>query len=162
VKQEREFVSFVERRGAVLLRTARLLVIDDGEAEDALQTALLRLCRHWPVEAPDAYVRRTLVNLASDRARRRHLVPTPSEVADERLARLPDLADAVASQHALEHLVRQLPPRQRAAVVLRVLDGLSETETAAVMRCSAGTVKSNLSRGLSRLRELLPTAEVTQ
>jgi RNA polymerase sigma factor (sigma-70 family) len=127
-----------------------------------LQSALLRLCRHWPVQSPEAYLRRTLVNLAKDRGRRKHLVPDPAELADRALTRLPDPADAVASQAAIEHLMRSLPPKQRAAVVLRVLEGLSESEAAAAMGISLGTAKSNLSRGLARLRELLPQAEVSR
>jgi len=156
VREEDAFTEFVRQRGDALLRTARLLVPDRGEAEDALQTALLRLTRHWPVSEPDAYVRRTLVNLAKDRGRRRHLVPEPHEVAVAQLAVLPDHADAHASQAFLEGLLALVPERQRAAVVLRVIEGLSEAETAAAMSCSSGTVKSNLSRGLTRLRALLP------
>lgn len=89
------------------MRTARLLVIDHGEAEDALQTALLRLTRHWPVEAPEAYVRKALVNLARDRGRRKHLVATPAEHLEP--GGLPDHADAHASQAYLEVLLGRLP-----------------------------------------------------
>lgn len=156
VKDEAGFTEFVRERGDSLTRTARLLIPDRGEAEDAVQTALLRLCRHWPVAAPAGYVRRTLANLARDRGRRRHLVPEPVPDSEERLRTLPDHADAHASQAYLEELVRRLPERQRTAVVLRVIEGLSEAETAATMNCSPGSVKSNLSRGLARLRELLP------
>jgi RNA polymerase sigma-70 factor (sigma-E family) len=154
VSSEQDFTAFVRDRGDALLRAARWLVPDHGDAEDALQTALVRLARHWPVDEPEGYVRRTLVNLAKDRGRRRHLVPRPS--ADPPLTTWPDLADAVASQAALEQLLRQLPERQRTAVVLRVLIGLSEAETAAAMGCAAGTAKSNLARGLDRLRNLVP------
>ncbi len=157
MKYEQEFSAWVRERGDALLRTARLLIPDHGEAEDALQTALLRISRHWPVEAPDAYVRKALVNLAHDRSRRRHLVAEPAEVRDERRAALPDLGDALASQQALEQLLAQLPARQRVTVVLRVLEGYSEADTARVMGCAPGTAKSNLARGLARLRELLPT-----
>lgn len=159
MRHEQEFTAFVRERGDALLRTARLLVADRGDAEDVLQTALVRLSRHWPVEEPEGYVRRTLVNLSRDRSRRRHLVAQPAEVRDDRLTSLPDHADALASQAALEQLLALLPARQRAAVVLRVVEGRSEAETAQLMRCSAGTAKSNLSRGLSRLRELLPTQD---
>jgi RNA polymerase sigma-70 factor (sigma-E family) len=155
VKHEEEFTSFVRDRGDALTRTARLLIPDRGEAEDALQTALMRLTRHWPLAAPEPYVRRILVNLARDRGRRRHLVPTPA-AHEGHVQSVPDPADAHASQAFLEDLLLLLPSRQRCAVVLRVIDGLSEAETADAMRCSAGTVKSNLSRGLTRLRELLP------
>jgi RNA polymerase sigma-70 factor (sigma-E family) len=156
VREEDAFTEFVRRRGDALLRTARLLVRDPGEAEDALQTALLRLTRHWPVAEPEAYVRRTLVNLAKDRGRRRHLVPEPHELVVAQLAILPDHADSHASQAFLEAALALLPERQRSAVVLRVVEGLTEAETAAVMSCAPGTVKSNLSRGLSKLRDVLP------
>ena len=91
-----------------------------------LQLALLRLCRHWPVEHPPAYLRRTLVNLCRDRGRRRHLVPEPAEAREDQVGGMPDPADAHASQEALEHLLSALPARQRAAVVLRVQEQLDE------------------------------------
>ena len=156
MKDEDGFSDFVRRRGDALTRTARLLIPDRGDAEHAVQTALLRLTRHWPVDSPEAYVRRALVNLATDRGRRRHLVPEPAEPRDDRFRSLPDHADAHASQLFLEELLRLVPERQRSAIVLRVVEGLSESETAQTMGCSAGTVKSNLSRGLARLRDLLP------
>lgn len=156
MKDEDGFSDFVRRRGDALTRTARLLIPDRGDAEDAVQTALLRLTRHWPVSSPDAYVRQTLVNLARDRGRRRHLMPEPAPPREGWLASLPDHADAHASQAFLEDLLRRVPERQRSAVVLRVIEGLTEADTAKAMSCSAGTVKSNLSRGLARLRDLLP------
>ena len=154
-EEEEAFSLFVRSRGAALLRQARLLVPDDGEAEDALQTALLRLARHWSrgVDAPEAYVRAVLVNLARDRGRRRHLVPHPVVVDESATAdRAPDHLEVMASRAELDDLLSGLPPRQRAAVVLRVIVGLSEAETARAMRTSVGTAKSNLARGLARLR----------
>ncbi len=156
MKDEDGFSSFVRDHGSALLRTSRMLVRETADAEDVLQTALLRLSRRWPVEHPQAYMRRTLVNLTRDRHRRRHLVPTPYEGLEHTSSILPDLADAHAAQAALEHLLQSLPAKQRAAVVLRVLEGLSEAETARALGCSPGTVGSNLSRGLSRLRSVLP------
>ena len=150
------FTEFVREHGDALLRTTRLLVRDDTEAQDLLQTALLRLSRRWPVENPHAYVRRILVNLTRDRSRRRHLVPEPAEARDDRIDPLPDPADAHASQAALEQLLSLLPPKQRAAVVLRVIEGLSEAEAAAALRCTPSTVASNLFRGLTQLRAHLP------
>ncbi len=153
---EAGFTVFVREHGDGLLRTARLLVGDPAEAQDVLQTALLRLSGRWPVEQPHAYVRRSLVNLTRDRGRRRHLVPEPAQARDDRVAPLLDHADAHASQAALEQLLSLLPAKQRAAVVLRVVEGLSEAEAAAALRCAPGTVASNLSRGLARLRAHLP------
>lgn len=157
---EREFVAFVRERGDRLLRFARLLILDPGDAEDALQLALLRLVKHWPrgVNAPEAYVRTILVNIAKDGARRKHLVPVPvdTRLHDEVGA---DHAEAFHAQARLDLLLSQLPPRQRTTVVLRVIEGCSEAETAQLMRCSAGTVKSNLARGLASLRTTATTSE---
>lgn len=154
-EEEQAFTEFVSAHGDELLRCARRIFPDPAEAEDALQTALVRLARHWgrSLESPFGYVRTTLVNLAKDRFRRRHLVASPVEPGHHRELSTPDHADAVAAQAALEELLGLLPCRQRLTVVLRVLDGLSEAETAVVMRCSRGTVKSNLARGLQNLRE---------
>jgi RNA polymerase sigma-70 factor (sigma-E family) len=157
---EQDFTEFVRAHGDRLLRFARLLVPDAAEAEDVLQTALLRLTRHWSrrLESPEAYVRAALVNLARDRGRRRHLVPVPVQTDPDLLRTDPDHADAVAARSQLDQVLAALPPRQRVAVVLRVVDGLSEAETAALMRCSPGTVKSNLARGLEKVRALLQPA----
>lgn len=157
VDEEAAFSRFVGEHGDRLLRHARLLIPDDGEAEDALQTALLRLIPHWSrqLESPETYVRRTLANLAIDRGRRRHLVAKPALVTDSIAAKHPDHAEALAARAELDAVLGALPPRQRAAVVLRVIDGLSEAETAAAMGTSVGTAKSNLARGLQKVRELL-------
>ncbi|MEU2612292.1 SigE family RNA polymerase sigma factor [Micromonospora sp. NPDC007271] len=154
--EEQDFTEFVRAHGDRLLRFARLLVPDAAEAEDVLQTALLRLTKHWSrqLESPEAYVRAALVNLAKDRGRRSHLVPVPTEAADRSTAGS-DHAEAIAARAHLDQILAALPPRQRVTVVLRVIDGLSEAETAAVMRCSPGTVKSNLARGLDKVRAAL-------
>lgn len=152
-----EFTRFVAADGAALLRFARLLILDPGDAEDALQTALLRALRRWGprMTNPRAYVRACLVNLARDRHRRRHLTSPPVVVNEDALPSAGDHADALAAQSELDALLRLLPRRQRAVVILRVIEGLSEAETASVMGCSTGTVKSSLSRGLARLRDEL-------
>jgi RNA polymerase sigma-70 factor (sigma-E family) len=158
---EAEFTEFVRTHGDALLRYARLLVPDEVEAEDVLQVALLRVLKHWPeqLRSPEAYARSVLVNLGRDRARRRHLVPVPvpesSDPTGGDLAPGPDPADAISARARLDQVLAALPPRQRVTVVLRVLEGLSEAETAAAMGCSAGTVKSNLSRGLANARAAL-------
>ncbi|MFU8872302.1 SigE family RNA polymerase sigma factor [Micromonospora sp. SL4-19] len=155
--EEQAFTEFVQVHGDRLLRFARLLVPDAGEAEDILQTALLRLTRHWSrqLDAPGAYVRAALVNLAKDRGRRRHLVPVPMEADRGLLSVGSDHAEAIAARTQLDQILAALPPRQRVTVVLRVIDGLSEAETAAIMECSPGTVKSNLARGLQKVRAAL-------
>lgn len=147
------FTIFTSEHGDGLARYARLLFADRHEAEDGLQTALLRVTQNWSKAsvAPVAYTRTVLRNLAVDGSRRRHLVPVPSE-EPPRADLVPDVADAHAAAAALDAFLSRLPPRQRVTVVLRVVDGLSEAETAAAMGCSTGTVKSNLARGLASLR----------
>jgi RNA polymerase sigma-70 factor (sigma-E family) len=161
--EEQDFTEFVRTHGDRLLRFARLLVPDAAEAEDVLQIALLRLTRHWSkrLRSPEAYVRAALVNLAKDRGRRSHLVPVPAESGDEPPVAGSDPAEAVAARTRLDQLLAALPPRQRVAVGLRVVDGLSEAETAALMRCSVGTVKSNLARGLDKVRAALTRTKET-
>jgi RNA polymerase sigma-70 factor (sigma-E family) len=152
---EQAFDTFVRQRGDQLLRYAHLLTADRGEAEDVLQEALLRVARQWskPLEAPEAYVRVAILNAVRDGARRRHLVPVPSEPSAEPDTRNGgDLSDALAARSRLEALLGALPPRQRATVVLRVIEGWTEAETAAALDCSVGTVKSNLARGLDKVR----------
>ena len=153
---EQAFAAFVRLRGDALLRYARLLVPDPAEAEDVLQVALMRVVRHWPkrLEAPEAYVRTAILNTVKDRARRRHLVPVPAEASDLSSDDV-DYTEADAARARLERLLEPLPLRQRTTVVLRVIEGLSEAETAVAMDCSAGTVKSNLARGLDKVREVL-------
>ncbi len=149
-----DFAAFVRERGDGLLRFARRLIPDAGEA-DALQTALLRMTSHWPKDRPEAYVRAALVNLAKDRARRRHLVAVPTQELFDSAEINVDYADALEAQARLDAVLATLPPRQRITVVLRVLEGLSEAETAVTMGCSPGTVKSNLARGLDKARTAL-------
>jgi RNA polymerase sigma-70 factor (sigma-E family) len=154
--EEATFTAFVAEHGSGLLRYARLLFGDLHEAEDGLQTALIRVVGRWDkaTAAPVAYTRTVLRNLAIDGGRRRHLVPlTTAQPPDA--SHVSDIADAQAAAASLDAMLAMLPPRQRVTVVLRVLDGLSEAETATAMSCSTGTVKSNLSRGLAGLREHL-------
>ena len=162
--EEESFTEFVEGSGDRLLAFARLLIFDRGEAEDALQVALMRLARQWHrnLDAPDAYMRRALVNIARDRARRRHLVPALLRSARTPEGSYEDDPVPSATREALEELLGGLPPQQRFTVVLRVVEGHSEAETAALLKCAKGTVKSNLARGLDRLRaNLTDSADTT-
>ncbi len=151
------FVAFVRDRGDALSRTACLLAGDVGRGEDVLQTALaatyVRWRDHGEIDSLEAYVRRALVtaNAAWWRrsASREHVRSTlPDRVAA-------DHAGSVLDRQVVLAALRHLPPRQRAAVVLRFYDDLTETQTAAVLGCSVGSVKTHTSRGLTRLRELL-------
>jgi RNA polymerase sigma-70 factor (sigma-E family) len=147
-------------RGDQLIRAAIALTGSRQDGEDLLQAALERLLRNWRRVESDAegYLRRTMYNLAADGWRRRgawrrkvHLVPRQGTAAG---GDGNDGTGAVDLRDALVRLLLDLPPRQRAVIVLRYWEQLSETETAALLGCSAGTVKSAASRGLRRLREL--------
>lgn len=149
---------FLAEHGERLLRIAIALTGSRADGEDLLQAALERLLPRWRTIAGDAaasYVRRTLYNLAADGWRRRGAWRRAFPLL--RAQGVPPGTDAMAGVDLRDALVRltvQLPPRQRAVIVLRYWEQLSEAETAALLGCSAGTVKSATSRGLQRLREL--------
>jgi RNA polymerase sigma-70 factor (sigma-E family) len=150
-----EFAEFVRRWSPALLRVAFLLTSDRGDAEDLLQTALLRTSRHWgrlaDREAAYAYVRRVIVTThTSWRRRRRVHEVLIDQLPEQHVGQSPGIEAGRALQ-ALE----ELPPRMRAVVVLRWYEGLTEAETAQALGCSVGSVKSQASRGLARLRALL-------
>ena len=149
------FAEFVTRWSPALLRVAFLLTSDRGEAEDLLQTALLKTSRHWgrlnDREAAYAYVRRVLVTTHTSWRRRRRVHEVLLDQFPDHSAGEPASIDAGRALQALE----QLPSRMRAVVVLRCYEGLTEAETADALGCSVGSVKSQASRGLARLRELL-------
>jgi len=151
------FDEFVATRSTRLLRTAYLLTHDRALAEDLVQTSLAKAWFAWArIEGqPDAYVRRVMVNTYSSWWRRRWN-------GEEATAELPERG--VGSGHRPADDVRvddrtdlwralaRLPRRQRAVVVLRFYEDLSEAETAEIMQCSVGTVKSQASRALAKLR----------
>ncbi|GAA1844811.1 SigE family RNA polymerase sigma factor [Asanoa iriomotensis] len=149
-----DFADFVRLRYAELLRSAYLLTGSSHAAEDLLQTALLRAMGRWSqVEEPLPYVRRTMVNLHVSVWRRYGAREVLHAVLPER--GVGDGAHQVEQRHVIVDALRELPPRTRAVVVLRYWDDLSEAETAAALNCSIGTVKSQASRGLARLRLVL-------
>jgi RNA polymerase sigma-70 factor (sigma-E family) len=147
------FEDYVRARSPSLLRLGYLLVGDLHEAEDVLQTVLARLGMRWAhvsrLDNVDAYVRTALTNASASwwRQRRRRLdIPTET---------LPDPEDAGpdAEQRAeVMAMLRQLPPRQRSVIVLRYYEGLSEIETAQILGCSLGTVKSQSVKARRSLR----------
>ena len=150
--EDDEFVAFVAARGTKLLRVAYLACGDEAEAEDLLQTALERTYRSWDRvrrDNPEPYVRRVIVNTAINRARRRAILRiVPTHTPPERSDRQAD----VDLRSVLMDTLRALPPRQRAVVVLRYWEDLSETQTAEILGCSVGTVKSQASKALAKLR----------
>jgi RNA polymerase sigma-70 factor (sigma-E family) len=162
------FDDFVESRSTALLRTAYLLTGDRGHAEDLLQTALLRTARRWSAarEHPEAYTRQVLMNLSRDRLRLLRRRPRESVIpdGDEASGWPPTTAadggsDPVGTdftrRHSVAEALRHLPIRQRQAVVLRFFDDLPVAQTAALMGCSEGAVKSYTARALDKLRALL-------
>jgi RNA polymerase sigma-70 factor (sigma-E family) len=147
-----EFDAFVVARSSALLRTAYLLTRDHALAEDLLQSSLTKAWFAWSrIEtAPEAYVRKVLVNTYATWWRRRwNGELSTSTLPDEGVA---STSDASNASHDLWQAMARLPRRQRAVVVLRYFEDLSETETAALLGCSVGTVKSQASRALAKLR----------
>jgi RNA polymerase sigma-70 factor (sigma-E family) len=144
----------------MLLRTARSLTANPSDAEDLLQTALTKTYVAWErIEdhrALDGYVRRALLNTRTSQWRKRKVdefacdeLPEPEPVAglDH------DPAERQALHDAMWRAIMRLPARQRAMVVLRYYEDLSEVQTAEVLGVSVGTVKSAVSRALGKLRE---------
>ncbi len=149
-----EFRQYVAARSAALLRTATLLTGDRGLAEDLVQTALARTYLSWgrirDREAVDAYTRRVLVTTYATWWRRKWRGEVPAGRLPDRAG--PDPYAQVESGAALRAALARLPRRMRAVVVLRYWDDLSEAEVARLLGCSTGTVASQASRGLAKLR----------
>jgi RNA polymerase sigma-70 factor (sigma-E family) len=154
---EAAFREFVAACGSRLLRTAYLLTGDRGHAEDLVQLALERTACRWSglAGSPEAFARTVLLHAATDRWRRRRA--RVQEVFDAVYEPgVADGTDELLLRRDLIAALRQLPPRQRAVLVLRYFLDLSETETARELDVSVGTVKSTASRALDRLRTLVP------
>ena len=151
---EAEFRQFVAARSGALLRTAYLLVGDWSHAEDVLQTSLTKTYLAWrrlgEIEAVEAYARKVLVTTATSWWRRRWHGERPTLVLPDRAG--PDRINEQIERQALWRHVRVLPPRQRAVLVLRFYEDLTEVATARVLGVSVGTVKSQCARALSTLR----------
>ena len=146
------FDEFVAARSGGLLRTAYLLTHDHALAEDLLQTALAKAWFVWSrIEGrPEPYVRKVLVNTYATWWRRRWHGELATEELPER-----GTADGTAASdtgHDLWLAMERLPRRQRAVVVLRYFEDLTEAETARLLGCSVGTVKSQTSKAFAKLR----------
>ena len=150
--REDEFQAFVLTRSRALLKSAYLLTGDRGHAEDLVQSALLRSYRSWDrvtdADDPYAYVRRILFTTFSRTRRPRRVVETFGTTPER-----PGLQDeAVENRDQLRRALRELTDRQRAVVVLRFYDDLGVEQVAEMLGISAGTVKSQTSKALARLR----------
>ena len=145
-------------RGDHLMRAAIALAGSRADGEDLLQAALERLLRRWSRvrSDPEGYLRRTLYNLAADGWRRRGAWQRkrPLLHAGRDSGTGTEAVDAVDLRDALGRALAQLPSMQRTVLVLRYWEGLTQAETAELLGCPEGTVKSATGRGLQRLREL--------
>jgi RNA polymerase sigma-70 factor (sigma-E family) len=154
---EDEFREFVAARSAALLRSAYLLAGEWATAEDLLQTALTKTYLAWKrlgeIEAVEPYARRVLVNTATSWWRRRWHGERPTEFLPERA--VGDSTEEQLDRDLLWKHVKALPARQRAVLVLRFYEDMSEAQTAELLNISAGTVKSQTSRALGTLRQRL-------
>ena len=153
----REFVQAGSRRH---LRTAYLLTGNAADAEDLLQIGLARLVRVWDRVSQsgdaDAYLRRVLVNAHVTRGRRLWRREQPTDAPPDRLGR--DPYAALDERDRLRRALAGLSPGERRAVVLRHVEDLPEAEVARLLGCTVGTVKSQSSRGLAKLRRTLEMA----
>jgi RNA polymerase sigma-70 factor (sigma-E family) len=148
-----DFSAFATSRWPGLVRLAFGLTGDRWMAEDIAQTALAKAYVAWRrvsrADDPDAYLRRILVNASNRRFRRRRVTEQPGDPPE---TAVDGPADLVSERAALLAALRQLPPRQRAVVVLRYWEDLTDAQIAAALGCSPGTVRSQLSRALAKLR----------
>lgn len=161
-REEQEFAEYFAARRDAVRRTAYMLCGDWHRADDLAQTAFVSLHRRWRKirdrGALDAYVRRSVVRAMIDETRRpwrreRHVDQMPDVPATDR-----EVGDRVATRSALLDGLSRVPPRQRAVLVLRFLEGQDVAAVAAALKCSEGTVKSQTARGLATLREQLGDA----
>jgi RNA polymerase sigma-70 factor (sigma-E family) len=155
VRDEEAFIEFAEAVRGRLRRTAYLMCGDWDLASDHVQEGLIRVYVAWPrltrAGREYAYARKAVVSAFLDHNRRRSSTEIPAE-PDRDVSSGHDVAESVVLRAALTSALAALPARQRACVVLRYFDDLSVTDTAAVLGCSEGTVKSQTSRALASLR----------
>ncbi|SDX53017.1 RNA polymerase sigma-70 factor, sigma-E family [Amycolatopsis xylanica] len=157
------FREFAARKALTLRRTAYLFCGDWHLAEDLVQSALMKLYRVWPKVSrtgpADNYARQVLLRCWLDEQRR------PWRRKENRSGHVPDRPDAHADptrlgiSDLLLHALAEVPPKQRAAIVLRYCADLSIADVAATLRCSEGTVKSQTARGLEILRAAVERRE---
>jgi RNA polymerase sigma-70 factor (sigma-E family) len=150
------FTEFASGRSASLFRTAYLIAGGDHQlAQDLVQESLIKTYLAWPRlrdhSKAEAYTRKAIVTTAISWRRRRSFHERPTDSFPDLAA--PDAGESVTTHASLVAALRTLPPRQRAAIVLRYYEDLSEARTAEVMGCSVGAVKSQVFAALARLRQ---------
>lgn len=151
------FGPFVATRSPALLRSAWLLTGDDALAEDLVQTALARAWPRWERiyrsdTSAEAYVRKVMVTTYANWWRRKWRAEQPTADVPQR-SEYDDRFDQADARADMRRTLALLPPRQRAVIVLRYYEDLTEAQTAEFLGCSVGTVKSQASRALAKLRE---------
>jgi RNA polymerase sigma-70 factor (sigma-E family) len=155
-----DFAAFATSRWPGLVRLAFGLTGDRWLAEDIAQTTLARAYVAWRrvsrADDPDAYLRRILVNTSHRRFRRRRVTEQPGDPPETPIE---GPADLVGERAVLLGALHQLPPRQRAVIVLRYWEDLTDAQIAAALGCSPGTVRSQLARALAKLRVTLAEDE---
>jgi RNA polymerase sigma-70 factor (sigma-E family) len=163
VRDEAAFVEFAQASRDRLRRTAYLLCGDWDQASDLVQEGLVRVYVRWPRLVRHggelAYARKAVVSAFLDHKRRRSSTERPQET-DPTTASGEDVATAVTTRAALMSALADLPPRQRACVVLRYFEDLSVADTAALLGCTEGTVKSQTSRALFSLRSMFEDSPI--
>jgi RNA polymerase sigma-70 factor (sigma-E family) len=155
-RERQQFEEFMTSRWASLVRLAFGLTGDRWLAEDLAQTALASAYASWwrvrRADDPDAYVRRILINASKSRWRRSRVAEQAAAPQAEVPDPAADPATAIGERSALLTALGALPPRQRAVVVLRYWEDLSDAQAAALLGCAASTVRSQAARALAKLR----------
>ena len=157
-----EFADFAASRGPGLVRLARGLLRDPYQAEDIVQDVLAKALMHWgriaAVDDRDAYVRRMVVNACTSwfrRAARREFAQDSATLPERALA---DPTQGVDERDRIVALLRRLPAKQRAVLVLRHYEGLPDAAIADLLGSTEVTVRTNAHRGLATLRRLMAEA----
>ena len=154
-----DFDAYVRVRTPALIRTAYLLTGDQHRAEDLVQDALIRTYRAWGrlhASNPDAYTRKVMYHLNIARWRKASSSEVVTQEPPEPGLRQPDETQAIATRVAVQAALAQLAPRQRAVIVLRYFDDVTEVEAAETLGVSVGTIKSQTAKALARLRAIAP------
>jgi RNA polymerase sigma-70 factor (sigma-E family) len=159
---EEDFRGFVAARSGALLSFAYVLTGDRHDAEDVVQTALAATALAWHRvrrrDSPEGYVRRAIVNTHLNAQRRRPWRERPAAELPEPVVPR-QVADGIDDRDAMWRVLATLPPRQRAVLVLRYYEDLSEADIADLLGCSRGTVKSQAAKALDRLRQVFTAEE---
>lgn len=154
MREPEGFREYVEARSPALMRAAWLLTGSEATAQDLVQTALVRMWPRWSkvqrAGAVDAYVRWVLMTTYIDGRRHRWHAEVPTAVLPD--ATTSDPHGQAELRMSVRRALTELPPRQRAVVVLRYFEDLTEAQTAEALGCTVGTVKSQAAKALAKLR----------